>query len=120
MLPDNTFSNRTGIITGGATGIGFGIAKELVRLGAHVVIASRKEENLQKAVEERAVLDRFAPDFVAGLFRGENRLFTRPRTWSTCLTAFVWRPASRHEPDPPSCRDPGRRCGGVFAADGGG
>jgi NAD(P)-dependent dehydrogenase (short-subunit alcohol dehydrogenase family) len=52
MLPDNTFSNRTGIITGGATGIGFGIAKELLRLGARVVIASRKEENLQKAVAE--------------------------------------------------------------------
>ena len=52
MLPDNTFSSRTGIITGGATGIGFGIAKELVRLGAHVVIASRKEENLKSAVEE--------------------------------------------------------------------
>src|SRR5436853_7791872 len=52
MLPENTFSARTGIITGGATGIGFGIAKELVRLGARVVIASRKEDNLQKAVEE--------------------------------------------------------------------
>ncbi|HEY4640745.1 MAG TPA: SDR family oxidoreductase [Thermoanaerobaculia bacterium] len=52
MLPENTFSNRIGIVTGGATGIGFGIAKELIRLGAHVVIASRKEENLQKAVEE--------------------------------------------------------------------
>jgi hypothetical protein len=25
-----------------------------------------------------------------------------------------------NEPDPPACRDPGRRCGGVFAADGGG
>lgn len=52
MLPENTFSNRIGIITGGATGIGFGIAKELVRLGAHVVIASRKEENLKSAVAE--------------------------------------------------------------------
>jgi NAD(P)-dependent dehydrogenase (short-subunit alcohol dehydrogenase family) len=52
MLPEKTFEGRTGIITGGATGIGFGIAKELVRLGARVVIASRKEDNLQKAVEE--------------------------------------------------------------------
>jgi NAD(P)-dependent dehydrogenase (short-subunit alcohol dehydrogenase family) len=52
MLPENTFAGRTGIITGGATGIGFGIAKELARLGANVVIASRKEENLQKAVAE--------------------------------------------------------------------
>jgi NAD(P)-dependent dehydrogenase (short-subunit alcohol dehydrogenase family) len=52
MLPENTFAGRTGIVTGGATGIGFGIAKELARLGANVVIASRKEENLQKAVAE--------------------------------------------------------------------
>ncbi len=52
MLPENTLSGRTGIVTGGATGIGFGIAKELIRLGARVVIASRKEENLQAAVAE--------------------------------------------------------------------
>ena len=42
MLPDNTFAGRVGIVTGGATGIGFGIAKELARLGAQVVLASRK------------------------------------------------------------------------------
>ena len=52
MLPDKTFEGRVGIITGGATGIGFSVAKELASLGATVVIASRKEENLQKAVEE--------------------------------------------------------------------
>ena len=52
MLPDKTFDGRTGVITGGATGIGFAIAKELTRLGARVIIASRKEENLKKAVAE--------------------------------------------------------------------
>ncbi|HEY8181870.1 MAG TPA: SDR family oxidoreductase [Thermoanaerobaculia bacterium] len=52
MLPDKTFDGRTGVITGGATGIGFAIAKELSRLGARVIIASRKEENLKKAVAE--------------------------------------------------------------------
>lgn len=52
MLPANTFEGRSGIITGGATGIGFAIAKTLAGLGANVVIASRKEENLQKAVAE--------------------------------------------------------------------
>ena len=52
MLPEKTFEGRTGIVTGGATGIGRAIARELVRLGASVVIASRKEENLQKAVAE--------------------------------------------------------------------
>ena len=52
MLPEKTFENRVGIITGGATGIGLAMAKELARLGAKVVIASRKEENLRAAVEE--------------------------------------------------------------------
>jgi NAD(P)-dependent dehydrogenase (short-subunit alcohol dehydrogenase family) len=51
MLPEKTFEGRTGIITGGATGIGFAMARELTRLGATVVICSRKEENLGKAVE---------------------------------------------------------------------
>jgi NAD(P)-dependent dehydrogenase (short-subunit alcohol dehydrogenase family) len=52
MLPEKTFEGRVGIITGGATGIGFAMARELVRLGATVVICSRKEENLAKAVEQ--------------------------------------------------------------------
>jgi NAD(P)-dependent dehydrogenase (short-subunit alcohol dehydrogenase family) len=52
MLQANTFEGRTGIITGGATGIGFAIARELARLGARVILASRKEENLGKAVEQ--------------------------------------------------------------------
>src|SRR5712691_8944657 len=52
MLPEKTFENRRGIITGGGTGIGFGIARELARLGATVVLASRKEEHLAPAVEQ--------------------------------------------------------------------
>jgi len=52
MLPEKTFDGRVGIITGGATGIGFAIAREVARLGARVVLASRKEENLLKAVEQ--------------------------------------------------------------------
>jgi NAD(P)-dependent dehydrogenase (short-subunit alcohol dehydrogenase family) len=52
MLPEKTFENRVGIVTGGATGIGNAIARELARLGAMVYIVSRKEANLQKAVEE--------------------------------------------------------------------
>ena len=52
MLPEKTFDGRVAIVTGGATGIGLAIAKELARLGAAVVIASRKEENLKLAVTE--------------------------------------------------------------------
>ena len=52
MLPEKTFEGRVGVITGGATGIGFAIAQEVTRLGARVVLVSRKEENLGKAVEQ--------------------------------------------------------------------
>ena len=52
MLPEKTFEGRVAIVTGGATGIGFAIAKELARLGARVVIASRKKENLEPAAAE--------------------------------------------------------------------
>jgi NAD(P)-dependent dehydrogenase (short-subunit alcohol dehydrogenase family) len=52
MLPDKTFAGRVGIVTGGATGIGFAISRELARLGATVVLASRKEDKLTAAVEQ--------------------------------------------------------------------
>ena len=52
MLPDKTFEGRVGVVTGGATGIGNAIARELARLGATVILCSRKEENLRKAVGE--------------------------------------------------------------------
>ena len=38
------------LITGGATGLGFGIARSFVAAGAKVVIAGRREEELKKAV----------------------------------------------------------------------
>jgi NAD(P)-dependent dehydrogenase (short-subunit alcohol dehydrogenase family) len=43
------FRDRVAIVTGGATGIGLAIAEELVRLGARVVIASRKGARLTTA-----------------------------------------------------------------------
>jgi peroxisomal 2,4-dienoyl-CoA reductase len=43
------FDGQVALITGGATGIGFGIAELLGSLGAHVVIASRKQEHLDAA-----------------------------------------------------------------------
>jgi NAD(P)-dependent dehydrogenase (short-subunit alcohol dehydrogenase family) len=52
MLPEKTFEGRKGIITGGATGIGFAVAREVARLGGQVIICSRKEEKLAPAVEQ--------------------------------------------------------------------
>lgn len=42
---------QVALITGGGTGIGFGIAEQLAALGAHVVLASRKLEHLEAAAE---------------------------------------------------------------------
>lgn len=50
MLPAGTFKDRVAIVTGGGTGIGKTIAGELARLGARVVVASRKQEHLDQAV----------------------------------------------------------------------
>ncbi|MEK7146350.1 MAG: SDR family NAD(P)-dependent oxidoreductase, partial [Patescibacteria group bacterium] len=47
-----SLSGQTAIITGGSRGIGLGIAYRLAEAGANVVIASLKDVELNKAVEE--------------------------------------------------------------------
>lgn len=49
MLPEGTFQDKVAIVTGGGTGLGYGIAKELGQLGAKVVLASRNAERLEAA-----------------------------------------------------------------------
>ncbi|MCL5063607.1 MAG: SDR family oxidoreductase [Firmicutes bacterium] len=49
MLPIDTLKGQVAIITGGGTGIGFGIASELALLGAKVVLASRNPDHLSEA-----------------------------------------------------------------------
>ena len=48
----NLFAGKVAIVTGGGTGIGKAITKELVRLGCRVVIASRKFDVLKEAAKE--------------------------------------------------------------------
>jgi NAD(P)-dependent dehydrogenase (short-subunit alcohol dehydrogenase family) len=45
-LPDGVFDDVGVLVTGGGTGLGKAIATEFARLGAAIVIASRKEEHL--------------------------------------------------------------------------
>lgn len=52
MLRDGALENRTIIVTGGGTGLGKSIAAYFLRLGANVVICSRKEDVLQKTASE--------------------------------------------------------------------
>lgn len=44
--------NKTAIITGGSTGIGFGIAMALVREGMNVAITSRSQQRADEAVQK--------------------------------------------------------------------
>ena len=48
----NRFSDRTAVITGGATGIGLATARLLASEGAHVVLAGRDEERGRRAAED--------------------------------------------------------------------
>lgn len=54
MLAEGTLAGQVAVITGGGGGIGLGIARELGRLGAAPVLASRNQERLDTAVEELA------------------------------------------------------------------
>ncbi len=47
-----TFAGQTAIVTGGASGIGYGIAEYLIDNGAHVVICDISKERTQEAVRE--------------------------------------------------------------------
>jgi len=46
-----SLENKVALVTGGATGIGFGIARRFLKAGAKVVIASRNEKKLKQAAE---------------------------------------------------------------------
>lgn len=52
MYAAESFKDKKVLVTGGRSGIGFGIAKAFLELGAEVFIASRKQEPLEIAAKE--------------------------------------------------------------------
>jgi NAD(P)-dependent dehydrogenase (short-subunit alcohol dehydrogenase family) len=56
-LPEGTFAGQVVFVTGGGTGLGKAIGAEFARLGASMVIASRKPEHLDAARDAMSELD---------------------------------------------------------------
>ncbi len=52
MSARQPLAKRVAFITGGATGIGFGIASQFAKHGARVVLASRNQDNLEQAAQK--------------------------------------------------------------------
>ncbi|XP_073068361.1 dehydrogenase/reductase SDR family member 2, mitochondrial isoform X1 [Manis javanica] len=48
--PKGILANRVAVVTGSTDGIGFAIARRLAEDGAHVVVSSRKQQNVDRAV----------------------------------------------------------------------
>src|SRR5271154_5572653 len=47
-------SGKTALVTGGSRGIGLMIARGLVQAGAHVIVSSRKSDDVEAAAKELA------------------------------------------------------------------
>lgn len=52
LSPSDLLQNRKALITGGTSGIGFAIAKALLKAGASVCITGRSQERINKAIDE--------------------------------------------------------------------
>ncbi|MFF3493191.1 SDR family oxidoreductase [Streptomyces sp. NPDC002795] len=60
-LPPDTYDGRLVLVTGGGTGLGRAVAAEFARLGAGVMIVSRKAEHLAPAREELRAIEGAGP-----------------------------------------------------------
>ena len=86
-LPAGTYEGTTVLITGGGTGLGRAIATEFARLGANLVVASRKAEHLEAAREAMVALDAPVegvtcdirdPEQISAAFDAAERAFSLP------------------------------------------
>lgn len=87
-LKPGTYDGVAVVVTGGGTGLGKGIASEFARLGASIVITSRKDEHLQAGQEAMEALgapvlaiacDIREPDSISAMFDAASERFGMPQ-----------------------------------------
>ncbi|OUR97512.1 hypothetical protein A9Q81_12560 [Gammaproteobacteria bacterium 42_54_T18] len=67
IYKNNLFDGRVALVTGGGSGIGLRIAKELLHLGAKVAIVGRNEEKLAKAMASISCFDNNVQSFICNI-----------------------------------------------------
>jgi NAD(P)-dependent dehydrogenase (short-subunit alcohol dehydrogenase family) len=87
-LKPGTYDGVAVVVTGGGTGLGKGIAAEFARLGASIVITSRKDEHLEAGKEAMEAIgapvltvacDIREPDSIAAAFDAAEAAFGLPQ-----------------------------------------
>lgn len=74
---------KIAVVTGSTEGIGFAIAKRLAQEGAHVIVSSRKPENVEKAVDRLCKKNLIVAGVPCHVSKPEQRreLFDLANTW---------------------------------------
>ena len=72
MLPERTFNNKVVLITGGGTGLGKSIGEYLVKLGAKIIITSRRQNVIDETAEEFNKISKNSTIAIAGDVRNHE------------------------------------------------
>lgn len=83
------FKNKVVVITGGATGIGFALAKRLGQDGAKIIIAGIRKDRLQKATDTLVKLDIVASYQICDVRKEKDLINLESHTRSTFGTVDV-------------------------------
>jgi gluconate 5-dehydrogenase len=84
-----TLQGETALITGGATGLGFGMARCFVAAGAKVVLVGRRQEELQNACRELGPAATAVPQDITQLDRAADVIERAERASGSPISILV-------------------------------